>query len=1197
MKRVYSVPCGDDCQGTWDTVVLAHRGKEDILYVHVCIMRLQTLLHVWLLFGHSFSMVTTDNNPDACGKGGVCQCIETDITIEVDCSGGSIHVIPRNIPSNTISVAITYTHINEIPDNAFSGLSKLQTLTLSNNEIAILNSDSFHGIPSTTRLMLSNNNLSALVAKQFEGMPLLEQVFLRRNKIQSIQEGSFDGLVNLLVIELGNNKLTKVQRNVFEGLQSLVFLYLDNNRIQTIQAGSLQGLTGLWFIYLQDNFLQTLPEKLFEDLSLVKDLRLDSNKLQFLPLTLYEDMSSLSSLELNHNELNSLPAKSFEGLSSLSSLYLQNSKIKLLYEGTFQGLSNLDNLRMSENEINILPKGAFTGMPSLQGLYLDSNQITTMQVDAFQGLVNLLVLDLSKNDLPQIGFGVFNQTEEYKLTTLMLQRNQIKIIKRDDFLGLDKLEYLCLFSNQIHTIEDNSFHRMNLRYIYLFQNNLTNITGNPFGSNVLAQLQIYRNEIKYFALESFVKIPINTTIYLNCNFFDSIPRNLKHDNVNCVSPSLLPSVRANTWTVDALIWDGFECDIFPDYFLCTPCGPGTYGDQIERGCHPCPIGGFYQDEIAQTRPKAGTPCKLCNPGTYVIHGHGTSAKECEVCPEGTNQSRHAGYRACYCKDNYARMNRYGPCFLCLEEGLNCSHEFQSLLPGYAWNWSFPYANISYYEQFVVSLRDDPATAPTNYTGEVPRIFKCPRLESCANDNESISGNCAVGYRGWLCTNCQAGYYSVLTLCVPCPTMAVLIAETCIFFFVCGLSCFLLSWQFKRNTSGKERTSRSFIDVIIARIKILLGFYQVVGEIFTSLHNINWSGPLVVLGKFIAAFEINILRLFVRPRCFDEKLDLNPKIQFLIGAILPVLVVLIPFTFYQAKKVYVFIRFSLIIRISYRSHFEKLKTSLFACVVVLWFLIYPPVCSVIFSLYPISCKAFSLNQDKTHNITRLRSDFDTDCAGLRAYHISAFILTITYVIAFPAGLLYLLHDNHSSRATDNSTLNVVTLDDESVDSSTPLLINDAHRKPAPQVWIKFFCESYKTEYWFWEIIELSRKVTQTLLITLFGWEDRLTVILTTCISVSFLLLHARCRPMNSSYEQGLQMFSLTVIFINVIVAANHSSDDDETTISVILVVLNIFVLMIIAGELLLTMAINLKNSGIAARIYSYIADRATSTIGD
>ncbi|PIK41453.1 hypothetical protein BSL78_21701, partial [Apostichopus japonicus] len=359
-------------------------------------------------------------------------------------------------------------------------------------------------------------------------------------------------------------------------------------------------------------------------------------------------------------------------------------------------------------------------------------------------------------------------------------------------------------------------------------------------------------------------------------------------------------------------------------------------------------GGFYQDEIAQTRTKAGPPCKLCNPGTYVIHGHGTSAKECEVCPEGTNQSRHAGYRACHCKDNYARMNRYGPCFLCLEEGLNCSHEFQSLLPGYAWNWSFPYANISYYEQFVVSLRDGPATATTNYTGEVPRIVKCPRLESCANDNESISGNCAVGYR-----------------------------------------------------------------------------------------------------------------------------------------------------------------------------------------------------------------------DKTHNITRLRSDFDTDCAGLRAYHISAFILTITYVIAFPAGLLYLLRDNHSSRATDNSTLNVVTLDDESVDSSTPLLINDAPRKPAPQVWIKFFCESYKTEYWFWEIIELSRKVTQTLLITLFGWEDRLTVILTTCISVSFLLLHARCRPMNSSYEQGLQMFSLTVIFINVIVAANHFSDDDETAISVILVVLNIFVLMIIA----------------------------------
>lgn len=44
-----------------------------------------------------------------------------------------------------------------------------------------------------------------------------------------------------------------------------------------------------------------------------------------------------------------------------------------------------------------------------------------------------------------------------------------------------------------------------------------------------------------------------------------------------------------------------------------------------------------------------------------------------------------------------------------------------------------------------------------------------------------------------------------------------------------------------------------------------------------------------------------------------------------------------------------------------------------------------------------------------------------------------------------------------------------------------------------------------------------------------------------------------------------MFSLTVIFINVIVAANDFPDEHEGTISVILVLLNIIVLVIISGK--------------------------------
>ena len=534
------------------------------------------------------------------------------------------------------------------------------------------------------------------------------------------------------------------------------------------------------------------------------------------------------------------------------------------------------------------------------------------------------------------------------------------------------------------------------------------------------------------------------------------------------------------------------------------------------------IGGFYQDGIAQTvvpyKSKWNIPCKVCNVGTYVKGGEGTSAKDCEACPGGTNQTIDAGYRACYCKKGYTRTDRYGPCYLCLQEGLDCNQDFQTLLPGYMWNWSFPGANLTEYKNFIENIKvtDDPESNPSNYTGNIPRVFKCPTSDNCQNVNDSIAGNCAVGYTGWLCTNCVPGYYSVLTSCVPCPSLAILILESCVFFIVCALACFLLYWQVKRKAENENKV-RSLVDVMIARIKIVLGFYQVIGEIITSLHDISLTGPLLLMGKFISAFEMNILKLFVRPRCIDVKLDLNPKLQFLIGAISPLLIMVIPFLFYQIRKVYVRIRFSSTVRLSLRSHFQNLRASLCACVIVLLFVIYPPVCSVIFSMYPISCKSFPLDQNKSYNITRLRSDFDMDCTGLSTYHILAYILTIIYVIAFPVALLYFLRKNYLLH----------DLDSDNNDDANASLIIKISPQSSPSYWLNFLCENYKKEFWFWEIVELARKVTQTLLITLFGWEDRLTIILTTCISVLFLLLHAGFRPMKSSYEQGLQV--ITIIF--------------------------------------------------------------------
>lgn len=542
-------------------------------------------------------------------------------------------------------------------------------------------------------------------------------------------------------------------------------------------------------------------------------------------------------------------------------------------------------------------------------------------------------------------------------------------------------------------------------------------------------------------------------------------------------------------------------------------------------------------------------CKLCNKGTYVKNQGGSSTKDCEVCPGGTNQTTVAGYRACACKERYARVDRYGPCAPCQERGVDCSEDYKTLVPGYMWNWSFPHANLSNYKRFIANLKQETRLLDsyTSYNESFPMIHECPRKESCANDDGNIEGSCTEGYTGWLCFNCKRGYYSVLNVCISCPSLGVLIIETCAFVITCSLLLAFVLWQMRREE--KRHTTRSILDVVIARIKILLGFYQVVGEIFMSFNDIKWTGPLVIIGSFISSLEMNVLKLFVRPRCYHHRLVINPKIEFILALSLPMTIVLVPLVLFLFKKAYTICR-RMFDSVYLARSSENLKSKLFTCVLVLLFIIYPSVCSSIFQLYPRACITYSLDNYGQYVIKRLRSDLDVSCDNLDNYHTLAYLFTAVYVIAFPVSLLYIIWRNVQPRQTYTKSLRESMpdkmlpendedegpladdirrqheLQGDANDEDSPIIINENPQSIGTEnfqpPWLDFLCENYKDQFWFWEIVELARKVSQTLLITLYGWEDRLTVLLTTCVSVLFLVLHARYRPMKSSYEQRLQV---------------------------------------------------------------------------
>ncbi|KAJ8034106.1 hypothetical protein HOLleu_24537 [Holothuria leucospilota] len=646
---------------------------------------------------------------------------------------------------------------------------------------------------------------------------------------------------------------------------------------------------------------------------------------------------------------------------------------------------------------------------------------------------------------------------------------------------------------------------------------------------------------------------------------------------SCVKSEFPPRVILNVKLKESvrltLIEDGFSCTVKASTTECRPCRPGTIGDRI-NGCIPCPRGdnftifsGYYQDDFGRLE------CKKCKNGTYVRYNGSKSLQECEVCPGGTDLLRFAGHRACFCKEGYARSKLFGPCFPCLDNGLNCSDDYKFLITGYYWNWSFPGAKLDIYKSFVMQLINDSRShndTTYEYPYRIPKVYKCPREASCVNRDsfraEEIIGNCEEGYRGWLCTKCQSRFYSILNICLPCPRVVWIIIETICIICVCVALYVFILLQSKKDKNNQPQ-ERSLYDKISSQLKIVLGFYQVVGELFESLHDVNWTGPLQFVGEIISLMKVNILRAIIRPHCYYEKFKINVKAQLIIGLCFPITLIILLLFCYNMWKIY--LKYRLCNYIDRRiDKLQKLKERILTYALLLLFITYPPTCDVIFKLYPGACKTFYLyDNDTTVNITLLRSDFDLDCKTLKSYQLLAYIATGVYVLSFPCLLLILLC-KYCKRGAMFAFTEKISEDSEQQPQSTldkDGIVNKNGFNHSIPVWIKFLCENYRPQFWYWEIIELARKVTQTVLVTLLGWEDPLTKMLTIGISVLFLTLHAKLSPMTSRFEQRLQMFSLTAIFINVLIASVPTPESYQALLSTFLVIMNMVMILVIAGK--------------------------------
>ncbi|XP_070610962.1 leucine-rich repeat and transmembrane domain-containing protein 2 [Erythrolamprus reginae] len=180
--------------------------------------RKTSLFACWLSFCAAETFITCPSS---------CKC--NSGSLEVDCSGLGLSSIPLDIPTSTRTFLFLNNQLSTLSEQAFSNLSALQRLDLSNNFLDQLPENVFRDLVNLTELQLRNNSIRSLDKDLLQNTNLLHQLDLSINGLAQIPSGIFDDLPSLRWLSLRSNRLQNLDRVTFEPLISLQQLHVGDN--------------------------------------------------------------------------------------------------------------------------------------------------------------------------------------------------------------------------------------------------------------------------------------------------------------------------------------------------------------------------------------------------------------------------------------------------------------------------------------------------------------------------------------------------------------------------------------------------------------------------------------------------------------------------------------------------------------------------------------------------------------------------------------------------------------------------------------------------------------------------------------------------------------------------------------------------------------------------------------------------------
>uniref|UniRef100_A0A3Q2QST8 Toll-like receptor 13 n=1 Tax=Fundulus heteroclitus TaxID=8078 RepID=A0A3Q2QST8_FUNHE len=366
----------------------------------------------------------------------------------LDCADRKLETVPDDIPKDVVSLQLWNNLLEKINKEDFCGMSKLISLDLTYNKIAVVEDGSFSNLISLNKLSLSLSNLVVLD--------------LSDNLIQIIHEIAIQDLIRLKTLDLSDNNIREIVdiKPLFQ-LPMIQKLSLDCNQLSSFETKdlnitqfcleqqirsfedmehilqSLESLSHLRLNYLNEQ----VRARVLTTICKIPTLRrLDLSKNVFAHFTLkLSPCFDLTELDLSSTYITELPKGSIHSMKKLQSLDMSNNELTTIpYD--IRTLSSLEILSLEVNAISELTCEDFLNTTHLKELSLFLNRITKLPECVFQHLTELKILNVGQNMLQT--FGDTFKIALQKLETLDISNHFVAVLNSEDFKGLSSLKYL-----------------------------------------------------------------------------------------------------------------------------------------------------------------------------------------------------------------------------------------------------------------------------------------------------------------------------------------------------------------------------------------------------------------------------------------------------------------------------------------------------------------------------------------------------------------------------------------------------------------------------------------------------------------------------------------------------------------------------------------------------------------------------------